>query len=241
MSQFRRGLVIAVVAAVTMSAAGAALGLSSASPLASAAKKHHKSTGKPGPRGKAGAKGATGPAGAPGLQGLKGTTGPTGPSGATGSAGSTGATGATGPSVVHFIDVKTAVQASPLTTHIATYDGLSLDIVCDDSAPTCGLFAESTSGNADALSWNASANGGGEGGGSQTQLGQYASDNSSGITVGNGASIEPAFSSSAQMEFSYSTQSGQVVTGTLSVLIGNVYDNVAANKTAYITGTITAN
>jgi hypothetical protein len=252
MSQFRRGLVIAVVTALAMSVVGVAVGLSSASPLASAAKKHHSNRGPRGPRG------ARGPAGAPGLAGVRGATGaagatgpagpagPAGTAGAAGSAGPAGATGPAGPSTVHFINVKTAVQASPLTTHIATFDGLSLDAVCNDGAlpaGTCNLYAESTSGTADAITWQEFTSIFPATGGSQEQLGQYVTDTPSGITTAgaNGVNMVQADSSHVgQITFSYSTQAGQAVTGTLSVMVGAVYDGAAADSTGYITGTIEA-
>jgi hypothetical protein len=149
------------------------------------------------------------------------------------------------------VDIVSTLPAGTTVTKVYGNDGLEIDVACTanpTATANCGLFAEGVSGTAQTLSYQ----GFGPGGttpisASIAQLGQYTANGAAGITAmpPNGVQMIGADSLSGsahgggQVTFSFSSQAGKVVTGTLSVSVGSVYSNTPS-PTAVITGTITA-
>ncbi|MHB8695281.1 MAG: hypothetical protein ACYDHH_28975 [Solirubrobacteraceae bacterium] len=128
-------------------------------------------------------------------------------------------------------------------TNVFKGDGLSLDYFCAASGTSCQLDAAGPAGNAAEITWQASGGAGGGSSGAQAQLGPYQSITSTAIQASpSGVILAPITNTNAGMiVFSYATQAGKVVTGTLSLSLGATFDTNSANTTGYVSGTITAN
>jgi hypothetical protein len=217
MKHLRGTVAIALASALVMSAAGAALGLSSASPAAHAAKKKHSNRGPRGPRGPRGftAKGATG---------------------ATGTTGSTGATGAVG---ISYVSIKAAAPtAAGSFTNVVKTDGLSIDIECQ-SAPGnqaiiyAGGPADSKAAMTFIDSFGATAP-------LSNSVQKFAPYTDPANPAGSGTQVAMADATHpATLTFSYSTAAGKVVTGTLSFFYGQPYQT--GTDACYASGSVQSN
>jgi len=219
--------------------AGAAVGLSAAKTTRGHIAKKHKV--KRGPRGPRGPRGKTGPAGKDGTNGTNGTNGAPGPKGATGATGPTGGigvTGATGATGITYLDTSGPAGATTSFVNVLNnLNGLTMDIECGGGGDQAIVYVAGPADSKSAMTWIDSS-GGLTVAGSVYKLGPYptAGNPASGTQVAMANAANPA-----TLNFSYSTQAGKVVTGTLSFLYGTDVYQTGGTKQCIASGSVQSN